>query len=124
MLRRTAVTVGTVARAGAATGRLLGGELASASAASEGTWNAGVNAIFARFASKKQGGSSNNGRDSNPKFLGLKKGNGEVVRPGHIIARQRGTKWHPGVNCGIGKDHTLFALVQGKVLFSDDKLKG
>jgi large subunit ribosomal protein L27 len=89
-----------------------------------GIWNPAVNALFARFASKKQGGSSSNGRDSNPKFLGLKKGNGEVVRPGHIIARQRGTKWHPGVNCGIGKDHTIFALVQGKVCFSTDKLKG
>lgn len=84
----------------------------------------GAQSIFVRFASKKQGGSSNNGRDSNPKFLGLKRGHGEVVRPGYVIARQRGTKWHPGTNCGIGKDHTLFALVQGKVHFSTDKLKG
>ena len=80
--------------------------------------------IFVRFASKKQGGSSSNGRDSNPKFLGLKRGDGEVVRPGHVLARQRGTKWHPGTNCGIGKDHTLFALVQGKVCFSTDKHRG
>ena len=84
----------------------------------------GPTSVFARFASKKQGGSSSNGRDSNPKFLGLKRGEGEVVRPGNIIARQRGTKWHPGTNCGLGKDHTLFALVQGKVHFSTDKHKG
>jgi large subunit ribosomal protein L27 len=98
---------------------------AGPSASSEGLkcWNASVSAVFARFASKKQGGSSSNGRDSNAKYLGLKRGNGEVVRPGHIIARQRGTKWHPGINCGIGKDHTLFALVQGKVSFSTDKIK-
>merc|ERR1719352_716972 len=80
--------------------------------------------VSVRFASKKQGGSSSNGRDSNPKFLGIKKYGGEHVRPGAIIARQRGTKWHPGTNCGIGKDHTLFALVQGKVCFSTDKHRG
>ena len=87
-------------------------------------WRAATQTIFVRFASKKQGGSSSNGRDSNPKFLGLKRGDGEVVRPGHVLARQRGTKWHPGTNCGIGKDHTLFALVQGKVCFSTDKHRG
>jgi len=78
---------------------------------------------FVRWATKKQGGSSNNGRDSNPKFLGIKKYGGEYVKAGNIIARQRGTKWHPGDNCGIGVDHTLFALIEGKVHFTDNHLK-
>jgi len=76
-----------------------------------------------RFASKKQGGSSSNGRDSNPKFLGLKKFGGEHVRPGNIIARQRGKKWWCGDNCGIGKDHTVFSLIEGRVHFTDAKNK-
>ena len=106
--------------------RALASSTARATIAEEGAraWRAATQTIFVRFASKKQGGSSSNGRDSNPKFLGLKRGDGEVVRPGHILARQRGTKWHPGTNCGIGKDHTLFALVQGKVCFSTDKHRG
>ena len=75
--------------------------------------------IFVRTATKKQGGSSNNGRDSKPKFLGIKKYSGEYVIPGNIIARQRGTKWHCGVNCGIGVDHTVYSLIAGRVHFTD-----
>ena len=69
------------------------------------------------MAHKKAGGSSRNGRDSESKRLGVKKFGGEVVIPGNIIARQRGTKWHPGSNVGMGKDHTLFATMGGKVSF-------
>ncbi len=69
------------------------------------------------MAHKKAGGSSRNGRDSESKRLGVKKFGNEMVVPGNIIARQRGTKWHPGVNVGMGKDHTLFALTGGKVAF-------
>jgi len=69
------------------------------------------------MAHKKAGGSSRNGRDSESKRLGVKKFGGELVRVGNIIMRQRGTKWHPGSNVGMGKDHTLFALSQGKVSF-------
>ena len=67
---------------------------------------------------KKAGGSSRNGRDSAGRRLGVKKFGGERVIPGNIIIRQRGTKWHPGENVGIGKDHTIFALTEGKVSFS------
>ncbi|MBB4954948.1 large subunit ribosomal protein L27 [Agrobacterium vitis] len=67
------------------------------------------------MAHKKAGGSSRNGRDSNSKRLGVKKFGGEVVIPGNIIVRQRGTQWHPGANVGMGKDHTLFALTAGNV---------
>jgi large subunit ribosomal protein L27 len=70
------------------------------------------------MAQKKGGGSTRNGRDSQPKMLGVKKFGGEVISAGSIIVRQRGTKFHPGVNVGIGKDHTLFALVDGSVSFS------
>lgn len=76
------------------------------------------------MAHKKSGGSSNNGRDSEGRRLGLKKSGGQAVIPGNIIIRQRGTKYHPGENVGMGKDHTIFALVEGKVVFSkkaDDK---
>ena len=69
------------------------------------------------MAHKKAGGSSRNGRDSELKRLGVKKFGGETVVPGNIIARQRGTTWHPGVNVGIGKDHTLYALEAGAVAF-------
>ena len=69
------------------------------------------------MAHKKSGGSSKNGRDSNPKYLGVKKYGGEHVVPGNILVRQRGTKTYPGLNVGIGKDHTLFAKVEGKVEF-------
>ena len=65
------------------------------------------------MAHKKAGGSSRNGRDSESKRLGVKKFGGEAVRAGNIIVRQRGTKWHPGDNVGMGKDHTLFALTDG-----------
>ena len=70
------------------------------------------------MAQKKGGGSTLNGRDSKPKMLGVKKFGGEVINAGSIIVRQRGTKFHPGVNVGIGKDHTLFALVDGSVSFA------
>jgi len=69
------------------------------------------------MAHKKAGGSSRNGRDSESKRLGVKAYGGELITAGSIITRQRGTRIHPGVNVGIGKDHTLFALVQGKVEF-------
>jgi len=69
------------------------------------------------MAHKKAGGSSRNGRDSAGRRLGVKKFGSEIVIPGNIIVRQRGTKYHPGINVGIGKDHTLFALTQGKVVF-------
>ena len=75
------------------------------------------------MAHKKAGGSSRNGRDSNSQRLGLKLFGGEYAVAGNIIARQRGTKWHPGQNVGLGKDHTLFALVDGKVEFRT-KAKG
>jgi large subunit ribosomal protein L27 len=70
------------------------------------------------MAHKKAGGSSRNGRDSESKRLGVKKFGGERVLAGNIIVRQRGTKWHPGSNVGMGKDHTLFALEQGVVSFA------
>ncbi len=70
------------------------------------------------MAHKKAGGSSRNGRDSESKRLGVKKFGGERVLAGNIIVRQRGTKWHPGANVGMGKDHTLFALEQGTVSFA------
>jgi large subunit ribosomal protein L27 len=73
------------------------------------------------MAHKKAGGSSRNGRDSQAKRLGVKAFGGEPITAGAIIVRQRGTRVHPGVNVGIGKDHTLFALVDGKVEF---KVKG
>ncbi len=69
------------------------------------------------MAHKKAGGSSRNGRDSESKRLGVKKFGGERVIPGNIIIRQRGTRWHPGNNVGMGKDHTIFALVEGTVKF-------
>ena len=69
------------------------------------------------MAHKKAGGSSRNGRDSAGRRLGVKKYGGEIVIPGNIIVRQRGTKFHPGENVGMGKDHTIFALVDGKVAF-------
>jgi len=67
------------------------------------------------MAHKKAGGSSRNGRDSAGQRLGVKKFGSEAVIAGNIIVRQRGTKWHPGVNVGMGKDHTLFALIDGRV---------
>jgi large subunit ribosomal protein L27 len=69
------------------------------------------------MAHKKAGGSSRNGRDSAGKRLGVKKFGGERVVPGNIIIRQRGTRWHPGRHVGMGRDHTLFALIEGSVRF-------
>jgi large subunit ribosomal protein L27 len=69
------------------------------------------------MAHKKAGGSSRNGRDSDGRRLGVKKFGDESVLAGNIIIRQRGTTWHPGVNVGMGKDHTLFALTDGRVRF-------
>ncbi|CAL9915646.1 50S ribosomal subunit protein L27 [Candidatus Liberibacter solanacearum] len=69
------------------------------------------------MAHKKSGGSTQNGRDSAGRRLGLKKFGGEFVTAGNIIVRQRGTRYHPGFNVGIGKDHTIFALVDGNVHF-------
>jgi large subunit ribosomal protein L27 len=70
------------------------------------------------MAQKKGGGSTRNGRDSKPKMLGVKAFGGELITAGAIIVRQRGTKFHPGTNVGLGKDHTLFALVDGHVSFA------
>lgn len=75
------------------------------------------------MAHKKAGGSSRNGRDSEGRRLGVKKFGGEHVIPGNIIVRQRGTKFHPGANVGIGKDHTIFATVEGKVAFRKTRVK-
>ena len=69
------------------------------------------------MAHKKAGGSSRNGRDSKGRRLGIKIYGGESVVPGNILARQRGTQWHPGQNVGMGKDHTLFAKIAGRVEF-------
>ena len=74
------------------------------------------------MAHKKAGGSSRNGRDSNAKRLGVKKFGGQAVLGGNILVRQRGTKFYPGTNVGIGRDHTLFALEQGVVRFHKGKL--
>ena len=75
------------------------------------------------MAQKKSGGSTSNGRDTEGRRLGLKKSGGQAVIAGNIIIRQRGTKYHPGDNVGLGKDHTIFALTEGKVSFkkSGDK---
>jgi len=70
------------------------------------------------MASKKAGGSTRNGRDSVGRRLGVKKFGGQSVIAGNIIVRQRGTKWHPGNNVGLGKDHTIFALINGSVAFN------
>ena len=70
------------------------------------------------MAHKKAGGSTRNGRDSNPKYLGVKIFGGQAVEAGNIIVRQRGTQFHPGAGVGLGRDHTLFALVDGKAAFA------
>ena len=75
------------------------------------------------MAHKKAGGSSSNGRDSEGRRLGVKKFGGELVIPGNIIIRQRGTHWHAGRNVGMGKDHTLFALEEGRVEFKQGHKK-
>lgn len=69
------------------------------------------------MAHKKAGGSSRNGRDSESKRLGIKRFGGELVHPGYILVRQRGTRFHPGTNVGCGRDHTLFAKAEGRVTF-------
>ena len=71
------------------------------------------------MAHKKAGGSTRNGRDSNPKFLGVKRYGGERVDAGNILVRQRGTRFHAGNNVGVGRDYTLFALAEGKVVFGE-----
>lgn len=76
------------------------------------------------MAHKKAGGSTRNGRDSNPKYLGVKKFGDEIVVAGNIIIRQRGTRFHPGKNVGIGRDHTLFALADGRVKFTTKGARG
>jgi len=70
------------------------------------------------MAHKKAGGSTRNGRDSNPKYLGVKIYGGQAIEAGNIIVRQRGTEFHPGAGVGLGRDHTLFALVDGTVEFA------
>lgn len=70
------------------------------------------------MASKKGVGSTRNGRDSNPKYLGVKVYGGEAINAGNIIIRQRGTQFHPGTGVGLGRDHTIFALIDGKVEFA------
>ncbi len=70
------------------------------------------------MAHKKAGGSTRNGRDSNPKYLGIKRAGGQIINAGTIIVRQRGTHFHPGRYVGIGKDHTLYALKPGRVVFT------
>ncbi len=75
------------------------------------------------MAHKKAGGSSNNGRDSAGRRLGVKKSGGQAVIPGNIIIRQRGTKFYPGENVGMGKDHTLFAKSEGRVAFTTKRNK-
>ena len=74
------------------------------------------------MAQKKGGGSTRNGRDSQSKRLGVKVFGGQAISAGSIIVRQRGTRFHPGVNVGMGKDHTLFATADGRVRFHDGKL--
>ncbi|PRW56434.1 50S ribosomal L27 isoform A [Chlorella sorokiniana] len=81
---------------------------------------AGVQWQQLRWASKKQGGSTQNTKDSLPKYLGVKLFGGQRCRPGNIIVRQRGTEFHPGANVGMGRDHTIFSLVEGRVKFSRD----
>ncbi|MFW0094486.1 MAG: 50S ribosomal protein L27 [Coxiella endosymbiont of Haemaphysalis qinghaiensis] len=75
------------------------------------------------MAHKKAGGSTRNGRDSNPKMLGVKRFGGERVVAGNILIRQRGTRYHSGKNVGTGRDHTLYALIEGKVKFTLKGLK-
>ncbi len=75
------------------------------------------------MAHKKGGGSTRNGRDSNPKYRGLKRAGGQAVQAGNILVRQVGTRFHPGKNVGIGRDYTLYALADGVMTFSGTKKK-
>ncbi|KAI3428173.1 hypothetical protein D9Q98_006553 [Chlorella vulgaris] len=81
---------------------------------------AGVQWQQLRFASKKQGGSTQNTKDSQPKYLGVKLFGGQKCIAGNIIMRQRGTEFHPGTNVGMGRDHTIYSLIEGRVRFSRD----
>jgi large subunit ribosomal protein L27 len=83
----------------------------------------GFSRDFEAMAHKKAGGSSRNGRDSEGRRLGVKKYGGEAVIPGNIIVRQRGTSVHPGRNVGMGRDHTLFALTEGRVQFKKTRTR-
>ena len=74
------------------------------------------------MATKKAGGSSRNGRDSAGRRLGVKRYGGQLVKPGNIIVRQRGTKIHPGNHVGMGRDHSIFSLIKGKVQFKTSRL--
>lgn len=76
------------------------------------------------MSSKKGVGSSRNGRDSNPKYLGIKRSGGQLVTAGNIIIRQRGTRFRPGINVGMGRDYTLFARADGRVEFIKNSKKG
>lgn len=76
------------------------------------------------MATKKAGGSSGNGRDSRGRRLGTKMSDGQVIRGGGIIIRQRGFKWRPGSNVGVGRDHTIYSLIDGVVKFSKKKING
>ncbi|XP_010551855.1 PREDICTED: uncharacterized protein LOC104822359 [Tarenaya hassleriana] len=93
------------------------------SSISDGSFS-GLSLVLKRWAMKKTAGSTKNGRDSKPKNLGVKKFGGENVIAGNIIVRQRGTRFHPGDYIGMGKDHTLFALKEGRVRFETHKLSG
>ncbi|KAK1293414.1 hypothetical protein QJS10_CPB17g02173 [Acorus calamus] len=84
----------------------------------------GMSMLIKRWATKKSAGSTKNGRDSLPKNLGVKKFGGERVIPGNIIVRQRGTRFHPGDYVGMGKDHTIYALKEGRVRFERHKMSG
>ncbi|TPX60816.1 hypothetical protein PhCBS80983_g01518 [Powellomyces hirtus] len=79
-----------------------------------------TNSLQVRWATKKSGGSTKNGRTSKPKYLGFKALHSAQVAPGNVIIRQRGTEWHPGTNVGMGRDHTLFALIPGRVVLHYD----
>ncbi|KAL2613691.1 hypothetical protein R1flu_025383 [Riccia fluitans] len=89
-----------------------------------GSEGGGLSLLLRRWATKKAGGSTQNGRDSLPKNLGVKKSGGQKVIPGNIIVRQRGTKFHPGNFVGLGRDHTLFALASGQVRFERNRFTG
>merc|ERR1712176_1714736 len=120
----SALTQRTPAAAAAAASSLnLLSSFESLSAALSASNLQGAIQTFTRTATKKAGGTSRNGRDSNPKFLGVKKFGGEYVIPGNIIVRQRGTKFHPGDHVGMGRDHTIYSLVTGQVKFSVDKTR-
>jgi large subunit ribosomal protein L27 len=75
---------------------------------------------FSRMAHKKGQGSSRNGRDSNPQMLGIKLFGGQLAKPGSILCRQRGTRWRPGKNVGVGRDWTIYSLIAGKVQFDQE----